>query len=269
MSGKKAVVSLSSDSEDAFVPPRQSRTLEEEIRSLRQQLAASEREVARLREENAELVARKNRLSSSNSQYKDRISRLEEELKAYTGKSRLARKPAVGKGQGATDHANTAAPELQGMDRLTRLRSEFAEDYRITIANWTASCSKEPFAGETDCFGLTPKKGSGAARQPDLLQRRQTFLHGFKKHHLGDRIPAHCIAAYLGYSRSNPGKTVPTGFEASHLCHFPGCVNPAHVIAEDPTVHGKRTRCQALRDVEKRKCECGQRPPCYTVIQFD
>jgi len=53
----------------------------------------------------------------------------------------------------------------------------------------------------------------------------------------------------------------PYKFSASHLCHNPLCIHPAHVVMEPQFVNIARTTCRGPL-AGTGKCGCGSWPPC-------
>lgn len=54
------------------------------------------------------------------------------------------------------------------------------------------------------------------------------------------------------------------GLHCSHLCHNPLCVEPSHLVAEDPKFNTRRNACK-----EQGKCSCTETPKCFTSAVTD
>ena len=59
------------------------------------------------------------------------------------------------------------------------------------------------------------------------------------------------------YLMANKKISVPPGYDISHLCHQPGCVNVDHLICESESINGNRQSCN--RD---KYCKGCHYPPC-------
>lgn len=54
------------------------------------------------------------------------------------------------------------------------------------------------------------------------------------------------------------------GLHCSHLCHNPMCVEPSHLVAEDPKSNTGRNACK-----ECGNCSCTNTPSCFTSEKTD
>lgn len=271
-------MSQDGDSLEAFEPKSKKSTTQmlDTIAELKRQNRQQKALLEELEEKIKKLRTGNIRLSSSNNQYKERIKRLEDRLAELGENKRVtkAAKPTVqsDKGAGKTSFANTAAPDLSGLDRIREFEVKHAEYYRQTLDKFSKACTVDnPFGNHKQCFFISPQKGSHALDedQSKLKSKRPQFtLVGFGEHHLGERVPAAVLAAYAG-SKILPDvdgtSTFKKGSDASHLCHVPGCVNWRHLVCESPSKHKKRDPCQATRTTAQPHCKCENPVKCYTV----
>jgi hypothetical protein len=74
------------------------------------------------------------------------------------------------------------------------------------------------------------------------------------------------VAALYRQRRLEPGYQMQVGDESSHLCHYPSCVRPDHLVLEPGDVNKTRACCQLFGHLTEYKCP--HVPVCFRCVSL-